>query len=53
MTGIGQISNPGRSFCGAQACPKCGTRFDADSDVLVFLWLGMLLGVLLTLMLCR
>jgi hypothetical protein len=30
-------------------CPKCGTRFDADSDVLVFLALGVLLGAMLAL----
>lgn len=34
-------------------CPKCGTRFDADSDVLIFFGLGTLLGALLTLMLCH
>ncbi len=35
------------------ACPVCGQRFDADSDVLLFLVLGVLLGILLTLVLCR
>jgi hypothetical protein len=25
-------------------CPKCGTRFDGDSDVLIFLGLGMVIG---------
>jgi hypothetical protein len=35
------------------ACPKCGTRFDADSDVLIFLGLGILLGILLALVLCN
>lgn len=34
------------------ACPKCSHRFDADSDVLVFLGLGILMGILLALMLC-
>ncbi len=34
-------------------CPKCSMRFDADSDVLVFLGLGMLLGFLLALVLCH
>ncbi len=35
------------------ACPKCGERFDADSDVLVFLGLGILLGFLLALVMCH
>jgi len=35
------------------ACPKCGTRFDADSDVLYFLGLGLVLGILLALTFCR
>ena len=35
------------------ACSKCGTRFDADSDVLIFLGLGIVLGFLLALVLCR
>jgi hypothetical protein len=34
-------------------CPKCGERFSCDSDVLLFLGLGILLGFLLALMLCR
>lgn len=25
-------------------CPRCGLRIDADSDVLVFLGLGVILG---------
>jgi len=35
------------------ACPKCGTRFDADSDVLFFSLLGIVLGFLLCLGLCH
>ncbi len=35
------------------ACPKCGERFNADSDVLLFLGLGMLLGFLFALVMCR
>ncbi len=35
------------------ACPKCGERFDADSDVLYFFGLGLLLGFLFALVLCR
>jgi len=34
-------------------CPQCKTRFDVDSDVLVFLGLGVLLGFLLALVLCH
>jgi hypothetical protein len=34
------------------ACPQCGERFDADSDVLWFMGLGVLLGMLLGLALC-
>jgi hypothetical protein len=34
-------------------CPKCFHRFDADSDVIIFTLLGMLLGVLLTLTVLR
>jgi len=34
-------------------CPKCGERFSADSDVLVFFGLGILLGFLLALVLCH
>jgi hypothetical protein len=34
------------------ACQKCGTRFDADSNVLYFTALGALLGFLLALVLC-
>src|SRR5713101_7975989 len=34
-------------------CPRCGTRCDADSDVLIFLGLGILLGVLLASMICQ
>ena len=34
------------------ACPKCQTRFNADSDVLLFLGLGILLGFLLALVFC-
>ncbi len=33
-------------------CKHCGHRFDVDSDVLLFLGLGILLGILLSLMLC-
>src|SRR5260370_18765186 len=33
-------------------CPKCSTRISADSDVLVFLGLGILLGILLALFFC-
>jgi hypothetical protein len=31
-------------------CPKCGARFDADSDVLIFLCLGMVIGFCLALL---
>lgn len=34
-------------------CPKCGTRFDADSDVLLFMGLGVLVGIFLALMFCQ
>jgi hypothetical protein len=33
-------------------CPNCGLRFSADSDVLIFMGLGILLGFMLVLVLC-
>lgn len=33
-------------------CKNCGHRFDVDSDVLIFLTLGLPLGILLALLLC-
>jgi hypothetical protein len=35
------------------ACPKCGTRFESDTDVFIFLGLGLLLGLLLASLLCQ
>jgi len=34
-------------------CPKCGRQFDADSHVVFFHLLGILLGFLLCLGLCH
>jgi hypothetical protein len=34
-------------------CPKCFHRFDADSDVLYFAFLGLLMGLLLASLACR
>lgn len=33
-------------------CKNCGHRFDVDSDVLIFLGLGILLGIFLVLLFC-
>jgi hypothetical protein len=35
------------------ACPKCLHRFNADSDLLFFLGLGIALGILLTISICE